>query len=171
MSRPDDPSQPSHPRVERIPPGAYPVFSGAAASQLLKAIRDPEVHAEATRVIGDSVENIHGAVLGHIDRVEAAAGKDDFNGIYEQAHEIRGLAGNAGLNATARIANGLCRYLDAVMRAGRVPERAVIGLHLDAIARAARAEDEATKLGDAVANELAQLVNKKLAALNDPETA
>jgi HPt (histidine-containing phosphotransfer) domain-containing protein len=170
MSRSDEP-KPSPLRVERIPPGAYPVFSGAAASRLMKAIRNPDVHVEAARIIGDSMENIRDVVLGHIDRVEAAAGKDDFNGIYEQAHEIRGLAGNAGLNATARIANGLCRYLDAVMRAGRVPERAVIGLHLGAIARAARAEDEATRLGDAVANELTQLVSKKLAELNGPETA
>jgi HPt (histidine-containing phosphotransfer) domain-containing protein len=171
MSRSDEPSQPSRPPVERIPPGAYPVFSSAAASRLLKATNDPEVQAEATRIIGDSMEDIRDVVLGYIDRIEAAAAKDDFTGLYEQAHEIRGLAGNAGLNAAARIANGLCRYLDAVMRAGRVPERAVIGLHLGAIARAAHAEDEATRLGDAVARELAQLVNKKLAEFNDPETA
>jgi HPt (histidine-containing phosphotransfer) domain-containing protein len=163
---PDD--QP--PQVKRIPPGAYPGFSGAAAKRLLKATRDPEVHAEATRIISESMAEIRGAVLDHIDRVETAARAEDFSGIYQQAHEIRGLAGNAGLNATAHIANGLCRYLDAVGRAERKPEVAVINLHLDAIARAAHAKDEATRLGDAVANELMQLVDKKLAELNEQVT-
>ena len=52
-------------------------------------------------------------------------------------------------------------------RAGAQPEQSVVALHLDAIARAAHAEDEATRLGDTVANELAALVDKKLSEIND----
>jgi HPt (histidine-containing phosphotransfer) domain-containing protein len=137
---------------------------------LMAALRDPDVAAEAARVVSDSADNMRGEVLRYIDCVEAAARAEDFAGIYDHAHEIRGLAGNAGLAATARIANGLCRYLDALDRAERTPEGAVVALHLDAISRAAHAEDEATRLGDAVANELAQLVEKKLAEINDPAT-
>ena len=98
-----------------------------------------------------------------------AARADDQARIFEQAHEIRGLAGNAGLIATGRIANNLCKYLDALDQAGRQPDQGLVALHLEAIGRAAHAEDEATRLGDAVANELAHLVDKKLAEINDFE--
>jgi chemotaxis protein histidine kinase CheA len=98
--------------------------------------------------------------------LEAAAEQADIGAIFEQAHEIRGLAGNAGLAATGRIANGLCRYLDAVGRANLGAERSLVTLHLEAIARAAHADDEATRLGDTVANELANLVERKLAEIN-----
>jgi HPt (histidine-containing phosphotransfer) domain-containing protein len=152
-----------------VQPGAYPVFTSAVAMALLRAVRDPQVAAEAARVITDSANEMRGEVLKYIDRVEIAARAADFAGIYEHAHEIRGLAGNAGLAATARIANGLCRYLDAIARAQRKPETTVVSLHLEAISRAAHAEDEATRLGDAVADELAQLVEKKLAEINDSE--
>jgi hypothetical protein len=171
MSHRQHPSKPAGAKAVSIPPGEYPVFSGAAAMRLMRAVRDPEVAAKASRIIGASAEGMRGAVLVYIDRVEAAARAADFAGIYEQAHEIRGLAGNAGLIATARIANGLCRYLDALTRAQREPEGPVVSLHLDAIARAAHAEDEATRLGDAVAGELEQLVDKKLAEINETETA
>jgi len=153
-----------------VQPGAYPVFPSVVAMALSRAVRDPHVHAKAERVVIDSADEMRAEVLKYIDRVEAAARASDFGGIYEHAHEIRGLAGNAGLAATARIANGLCRYLDALDRASCTPEGNVVALHLDAIARAAHAEDEATRLGDAVANELAQLVDRKLAEINEPET-
>jgi len=150
----------------KVAPGAYPVFSNAVAMGLLRAVRDPEVVEQADRVIVANIDGMRTAVLDYIDRVEAAARHSDNAGIYDQAHEIRGLAGNAGLNATGRIANVLCRYLDALARGGSKPDRAVVAIHLEAIARAAHAEDEATRLGDAVANELSQLVDKKLAEIN-----
>ena len=40
---------------------------------------------------------------------------------------------------------------------------AVVALHVSAIARAARAEDEASQMSDVVAKELAALVDHKLA--------
>jgi chemotaxis protein histidine kinase CheA len=160
-------SPPKRAHATKIQPGAYPVFPRKAASQLLQALRDPEIAAVAARVIASKAEELRVAVLGHIDHLEEAARAADMVRIFEQAHEIRGLAGNAGLIATGRIANGLCKYLDAIDRAARQPEQELVALHLDAIARAARAEDEATRLGNTVANELAALVDKKLAEIND----
>ena len=153
--------------LKTIPPNAYPQFAAADAMRLLHALRDPEVVADAAHIIAEKAEDMRHAVLAHVDRLEKAARDFDMAATFEQAHEIRGLAGNAGLSATGRIANGLCKYLDATGRAALEPERALVVLHLEAIARAARAEDEATRLGDTVANELAVLVDKKLAEIND----
>jgi chemotaxis protein histidine kinase CheA len=157
-------------RADKIAPGAYPTLSSADAMRLLCALRDPATTAKAARIIEDKAGEMREAVLAYIDRVDAAARSFDAAGIFEQAHEIRGLAGNAGLAATGRIANVLCKYLDALDRIGREPEHALVALHLDAIARAAHAEDEATRLGDTVANELAALVEKKLAEIKGSES-
>jgi hypothetical protein len=146
----------------KIMPGVYPVFSRQTASSLLHALRDPEVISAAAKVVADKAEELRVAVLAHVDRIGEAARAADPAAIYEQAHEIRGLAGNAGLLAAGRIANVLCGYLDGLARAGRKPDQELVALHLEAIARAARAEDEATRLGDTVVNELAALVGKKL---------
>lgn len=170
MSSKKRPPAPLPGKSVSVQPGAYPVFSTTTSMALMRALRDPMVVAEASQVMAENADQFRAEVLGYIDRVEAAARAQDFDGIYEHAHEIRGLAGNAGLAATARIANGLCRYLDAVTRAERQPEGNVVALHLDAISRAAHAEDEATRLGDAVANELSQLVDKKLAEINGLES-
>jgi hypothetical protein len=170
MSSTQRPPAPQPGKSFKVQPGAYPVFSAGIAMALARQLRDPDVAAEAARIVEGSADAMRTEVLRYIDGVDAAARADDFAGIYEHAHEIRGLAGNAGLAATARIANGLCRYLDALTRAGRTPEATVIALHLDAISRAAHAEDEATRLGDAVANELAQLVDRKLAEINQSES-
>lgn len=156
--------------VSIIPPGAYPVLKGAAAMGLLHALRDPKVGAAAGQIIASKAGEMRAVVMRHIERVEDAANRLGPEAVYAQAHEIRGLAGNAGLEATGRIANVLCRYLDGIMRAGRQPERGLMLLHLDAIARAANAEDEATRLGDTVANELSQLVDRKLAEINESST-
>ena len=111
-----------HARASKIMPGAYPVLSRKAALRLLHALRDPEIVSAAARVVADKAEELRLAVLAHVDRIADAARAADPVATYEQAHEIRGLAGNAGLAATGRIANGLCRYLDALGRAGRQPE-------------------------------------------------
>ena len=157
-------------RAAKIPPGVYPVFAAKDAARLLRALHDPQIIAEAALVIVSKAEELRVAVLSHVERMTAAARLSDHGEVYQQAHEIRGLAGCAGLAATGRIANILCRYLDALGRAGAEPEQSVVALHLDAIARAAHAEDEATKLGDTVANELAALVDRKLAEINNSAT-
>ena len=160
LKKPSPPHKRS--RAVKIPPGGYPALPRKVALQLLEAMQDPEIIAAAARVIADKAEEMRGAVLGHVESLEQAARAADQARIFEQAHEIRGLAGNAGL-----IANNLCKYLDALDQAGRQPYQELVALHLEAIGRAAHAEDEATRLGDVVANELAHLVDKKLAEIND----
>ena len=157
-------------RAAKIPPGVYPVFAAKDAARLLRALNDPQTIAAAALVIVSKAETLRAAVITHIERMDDAARRSSFGEVFDQAHEIRGLAGCAGLAATGRIANILCKYLDAMGRAGAEPEQSVVVLHLGAIARAAHAEDEATRLGDTVANELAALVDKKLAEINDSAT-
>jgi HPt (histidine-containing phosphotransfer) domain-containing protein len=164
--KPPSPMQKKAPAATRIAPGAYPGFSRADATRLSLALRDPETTSKAARIIAGKAVELRDVVLAHVDRLAAATRGSDLDAVFEHAHEIRGLAGNAGLVATGRIANGLCKYLDAIGRADRSPELSLVVLHLEAIARAAHAEDEATRLGDTVANELAALVEKKLAEIN-----
>ncbi len=71
------------------------------------------------------------------------------------------------LDPLSLIASSLSAAGFTIERAEYASDREVVVLHLEAIARAARAEDEATRLGDAAANELAALVDRKLAEIND----
>jgi chemotaxis protein histidine kinase CheA len=169
MSKPPCPPAPPKGQAVTIEPGRYPVFSSAVAMGLSRALRDPETAAKAGAAMAAAAEPMRDSVLTLVLRIEEAARADDFARLYGESHEIRGLAGNAGLEATARIANELCRYLDGFAQAGRSPDRAVIRLHLEAIARSV-CQEETPKLSDAVAKELAQLVEKKLAEINTPET-
>ncbi|MDE1938206.1 MAG: Hpt domain-containing protein [Alphaproteobacteria bacterium] len=163
---PSSPGQKKSTTATKIAPGTYPTFATADAMRLSRVLRDPETTTKAARVIADKADELRMAVLAHVGRLEEAARISDIGAVFEQAHEIRGLAGNAGLAATGRIANGLCKYIDVIDRAGCKPERSVVVLHLEAIARAAHAEDEATRLGDTVADELALLVEKRLSEIN-----
>jgi hypothetical protein len=90
--------------------------------------------------------------------------------VYAATHEIRGLAATAGLAATGRIANVFCHYLDAVAQLGLAPETAIAKLHLNALVRSARTEDDTARHGDLVAQELSALVARKLAELKDSST-
>jgi hypothetical protein len=163
IKRPPAPPKGKHVTVE---PGTYPVFSPNVAMRLGKALRDTEVSAQAEQTLAATADGMRGCVLEHLVKVEAAVRVNDLAQIFQESHEIRGLAGNAGLSATGLIANCLCRYLDGFSQAGLVPERPVIQLHLEAMSRAAYAKDEATRLGDTVAAGMAQLVEKKLGEIN-----
>ena len=144
-----------------IPPGVYPVLPGT--STLSRQLRDPAVSAAVERVLSDNVASLAVAVRAVIAGMEAGASPTK---LYQNAHEIRGLAGNAGLTATARIAGGLCRYLDT---AADAPEKPVLQLHIAALA--STAQDGDGLLGEAVARELAELVAKKVADLKASETS
>ncbi len=170
MSIPQRPPAPPKGEAVTIEPGRYPVFSSSVAMGLNRALRDPETAAKAKDAVAAATAPMRDSVMQYIVRIEEAARADDFLRIYQESHEIRGLAGNANLAATARIANELCRYLDAYQQAGRTPERPVIRLHLEAISRSVSSEECASVLGETVATELAQLVAKKLAEINTPET-
>jgi hypothetical protein len=144
-----------------IPPDAYPqMVPKAQAAKFTSVLRSRESAMRAAKAITAESAKLRDVVRGYVDELERSAA--DPEQLRALAHEIRGLAETAGLAATGRIAEGLCRYLDQ-MDEHRLPaEAAVAMLHISAIARAARAEDEATRMSEVVAAELAALVNRKL---------
>lgn len=147
---------------ELIQPGSYPTLAmKGEAGLLLHALKSEESLESAAKVIARKAEELKGAVLLYVDRLEDAAASGDDSALYDEAHEIRGMAETAGLAAAGRIANTLCRYLDRHARAGVPPERGIVVLQLDALTRAAHAKDDATRLGDVVANELELLCESR----------
>lgn len=149
-------------KVQVIPPDDYPqMVSKSDATKMARTLRSPEAAARAARVIQQQSKKLQLAVHDYVRELENAVGNLPL--VFEKAHELRGFAETAGLRATGRIANGLCRYLDSMEKLGVTPDQAVVALHVSAIARAARAKDEAGRMSDAVVKELAALVAHKLA--------
>lgn len=145
-----------------IPPESYPqMATKSEAAKLARALRSPDMIARGSLVIEEASENLRAGVRQYVRALEQAAG--DRHLTSEKAHEIRGFAETAGLAATGRIADGLCRYFEEMDKLGAEPDMDVVALHVSAIARAAYAEDEAIRMSDVVARELAVLVNRKLA--------
>ncbi|HEV7960100.1 MAG TPA: hypothetical protein VGP01_03660 [Rhizomicrobium sp.] len=145
-----------------IPPDSYPQMANKSdAAKLSRALRSQDVIARGSLVIEEAGENLRAGVRQYVRALEQATG--DRHLTSEKAHEIRGFAETAGLAATGRIADGLCRYFEEIDRLGAEADADVVALHVSAIARAAYAEDEALRMGDAVARELAVLVKRKLA--------
>ncbi|GAA0549295.1 hypothetical protein FHS83_001100 [Rhizomicrobium palustre] len=159
----------SNAKAEFIQPGTYPVISDEAARGLRKALKSTAVSMAATRALAECIPEMREAVLAELPRLEAAG--SDAAAVYAVAHEVRGLAGNARLAASAKIASMLCLYLDAVMRAEQPADALVIKLCTSAIGRSARALDEESRLGLHVVKELGVLVSRKLAEISDPSAA
>ena len=144
-----------------IPVSSYPqLVNNADAASIARALRGLPVIERGNQVIEQQSEMLCAAVLELADQLEQA-GKD-IDAVLLAAHEIRGLAGSAGLTAAGRIADGLCRYCDEIDRLGLAPDRAIVDLHVGAILRASRIPAERGAVGDAVAKELAALVSHKL---------
>lgn len=152
-----------------IQPGDYPGLSDEATRSLKKALKSTAVAMAATKALTDNIAPMREAVLAALPKLEAAG--TDLAKIYEEAHEIRGLAGNAGLGAAAKIAGVLCLYLDGMMRAGRPADAVLITLCIAAIGRSARALDEETRTGAHVVKDLGVLISRKLAEIADLPTA
>lgn len=145
-----------------IPPDAYPqMVSRRDAARIARTLRSGETLARGARVIQEAGEHLRDGVRNYVRELEEAIG--DHAVTSDKAHEIRGFADTAGLKATGRIADGLCRYFEEMEKLGAEPDTAVIALHISAIVRAAHAEDEASRMSDVVAKELAALVHHKLA--------
>ena len=152
-------------RAQIISPDAYPALmpkgvSGAVARML----RSPEMAERGAKVLEQQGESLRQAVLELVGNLENAG--QDHGTVAAAAHEIRGLAGSAGLASAGRIAEGLCRYYDQVAAMALRPDGAIVELHVSAIARAARHQDEASRMSDKVAKELAVLVQHKLTEIN-----
>ena len=133
----------------------------------LALLKSSEMLAKTARVIAAKTAALRGAVLELVEEIERAARSGDRVAMFAAAHEIRGLAGTAGLVATGRIANGLCRYLDTVEMLHATPDQAVVTLHVEAMARSSRTEDDTLRHGDAVVESLSALVTRKLAAIKE----
>lgn len=150
-------------KVVVIQPGEYPVVPEKRTQTLKKVLRNPATVKAAEKVLEKSSTILRDGVLASLPRLEAAG--LDASKVYQASHEIRGLAGNANLPAAAKIASLLCGYLDAIMRAGKEPDAAVVRLHIASIGHAARATDQASILGEQVTRELSALVDRKLAEI------
>ena len=135
-----------------------------AAAAMLKS---SETLAKAARALAVKALELRGAILELVEEMDVAARAGNWPAAFAAAHEIRGLAGTAGLVATGRIANGFCQYLDTVKRLRAVPDEAVVELHVDAIVRSSRTEDDTARYGDAVVENLSTLVSRKLAEIKE----
>jgi hypothetical protein len=145
-----------------IPTDAYPQMAGKAqATAMSRTLRSAVTIEKAARIIDNAGEGLRAAILGYVVELENA-GRNN-NRLLEMAHEIKGFAETAGLLSTGRIAEGLCRYFEESEKLGLVPDQAIVSLHVSAIGRAARDQNVASQMSDAVARELASLVAHKMA--------
>ena len=145
-----------------IPPEAYPqMVSRSDAAKMSRVLRSGDTVTRGAKAIQNAGQTLREAVRDYVRELEEAIGNYEIT--LDKAHEIRSFAETAGLRATGRIADGLCRYFEEMRKLGAAPDVAVIALHVSAIVRAANAEDEASRMSDVVARELAALVSHKLA--------
>jgi hypothetical protein len=145
-----------------IPADTYPQMANKVqAAAMSRTLRSAVTIEKAARVIEDAGESLRAAILGYVVELENAGRNNSL--LSEKAHEIKGFAETAGLLSTGRIAEGLCRYFEDSEKLGLAPEPAVVSLHVSAIGRAARDQNVASQMSDAVARELAGLVAHKLA--------
>jgi hypothetical protein len=148
--------------VRIIAPDAYPQpVSRSEAARISRALKSPDALAQGARVIRQAGPILRMGVEDYVREMEQAAG--DPTTVFDKAHEIRGFAETAGLRATGRIADGLCRYIEEASKRGVAADPAVMALHVSAIVRATNAKDEAGRMSDVVAGELAALAAHKLA--------
>lgn len=152
----------AHKQAQMISPDAYPqMLSRQDGARAMRTLRSSQTAVRAAVAMEACIPPIKAAVLQYVAEMESAGA--DMPRIFSRVHEIRGFAENAGLVTTGRIADILCRYMDDMERLGKPLDTHLVELHVSAIARAARAEEDDVKLGEMVAAELAALVARKLA--------
>ena len=145
-----------------IAPDAYPqMMSKQAAVGAMKVLRSAQTAVRAQVAMEAHVPPMRAAILQYVEELEDASG--DMRSVFDKVHEIRGFAETAGLVTTGRIADILCRYMDDMYRIEKPMDTMIVKLHVSAITRAARAEDDDVKMGEVVAAELATLVARRLA--------
>jgi hypothetical protein len=148
--------------AQYIVPDAYPQMVGRqSVARALQSLRSAQTAAKAQVAMEAAIAPMRAAILQYVKEMEDAAG--DLPIMFEKIHEIRGFAETAGLATTGRIADILYRYRDDMEGIGRPLDMTIVTLHVAAIARAARAEEEDAGRGEVVAAELAALVAHRLA--------
>jgi hypothetical protein len=148
-------------KAQFITPDAYPqIFEKGASARALKSLRSPQTALKAAMAMEACVAPMREAVLQYVGEME----KPDASmcRIFDIAHEMRGLAETAGLITMGRISDLLCRYMDETKRIGRKPEATIVTLHVAAIGRAARAQEDDIGMGAIVTAELSALVSRRL---------
>src|ERR1700712_4293375 len=144
-----------------IAPDAYPQLMGKQeAARAMKTLRSATTTVKAAVAMEQAMPPMKIAILNYVCELEDAG--RDLVLVFEKVHEIRGFAETAGLATTGRIAEILCRYMDDMMRIGKPADTTIVALHVAAIARAARTEDDDLAMGEMVAAELAALVARRL---------
>jgi hypothetical protein len=148
---------------QTIPPHLYPQpLAPEQAARLSQRLRSPAALLQAEYILAEAAIPLRDELLAHVAGLEAAGA--DAARISEHAHDIKSIAAMAGLPAAARIAAGLCRYLEESGLAGVAPDAAVLGLHVAAIARTARQAGLDPNVSETVIAELAALAAHALAA-------
>jgi hypothetical protein len=148
--------------VQFIAPDAYPqMVSKQDAARAMQTLRSAQAQVKAQVAMDSAVPPMRAAILQYVDELEAAG--TDLGKIFTLGHEIRGFAATAGLVTTGRISEILCNYMDDMERLKRPADATIVALHVAAIARAARAEEDDARMGEVVAAELAGLVAKRIA--------
>ena len=147
-----------------IAPDAYPqMMSKQNAARAMQSLRSSETAGKAQAAMAAAVPPMRAAILKYVDELEDAGA--DMAKVFEKVHDIRCFAETAGLITTGRIADILCRYMDDMERIKRPLDAPIVALHVSAIARAARAEEDDVRMGEVVATELAALVARRLGGL------
>ena len=158
-------------KAEIVQVADYPaMLDEKAAAEFMHVLASNDTNKRMKTTIEQRRGEISSAVRRYVEELAAAATAGNLKAVFDRAHDIRGLAGTGGLEASGKIADGLCKYIDAVERLGATVETPIIALHIDAIARAASTSAEAQMHGPQVAAELGELVTRKLNAINDLKT-
>lgn len=148
-------------KAEFIEPDAYPqMLPKAQAIRALQTLQSAQVAAKAKAAMDGYSPMLRDAILEYVEAMEEAG--TDTARVFAMVHEMRGFAENAGLVSTGRIADILCHYMDEMDRVGKPHDRTIIALHMAAIARTARTEEDHVKMGETVAAELSALVHRRL---------
>lgn len=152
----------AHKQAQMIAPDAYPqMMSRQDAAHAMRSLRSAQTAVRAAVAMEACIPPMRAAILQYVAEMENAGA--DLRKVFACVHEIRGFAETAGLVTTGRIAEILCRYMDDMERLGKPLDTHLVELHVSAIARAARAEEDDVRLGEMVAAELAALVARRLA--------
>jgi hypothetical protein len=149
-------------QAQFISPDAYPqMISRQDSAHAMQTLRSPQTQERAAAAMEASIPPMKMAILQYVGEMEEAGG--DTRKVFDKVHEIRGFAETAGMVTTGHISEILCHYMDDMEHLGKPLDAHLVELHVSAIARAARAEEDDVRLGEVVVAELAALVARKLA--------
>jgi hypothetical protein len=147
--------------AELIEPDDYPqMVSKRDGLRCMQVLQSDRVALKAKTAMASYAPMLRDAIIEYVEALEEAG--TDLTQIFAIAHEIRNFAANAGMGTAGRVAENLCRYMDEMERVTKPVDPAIVALHVAAIARAARAEEDDAKMGDVVSGELNALVKRRL---------